>query len=105
MEGILPQYIVLKPTLLGGFKETDEWISLADSLGIQWWITSALESNVGLNAIGQYVATLNPKLPQGLGTGKLYDNNLTSPLSLRGEYLSYKLKGNEWDLSAIEKVL
>ena len=76
LETIKPQYIILKPSLIGGFSGTDEWISLAENLGIGWWITSALESNIGLNAIAQYTFTKNPKIPQGLGTGGLFTLSL-----------------------------
>ncbi|WP_226064032.1 o-succinylbenzoate synthase [Kaistella polysaccharea] len=84
---IKPQYIILKPSLVGGFSGTDEWISFAESLGIGWWITSALESNVGLNAIAQYTFTKKPKIPQGLGTGGLFTNNLETRLVLHGDQL------------------
>ena len=77
---IQPQYIILKPSLVGGFAGTDEWISIAENLGIGWWITSALESNIGLNAIAQYTFTKNPHIPQGLGTGGLFTNNYDSCL-------------------------
>ncbi len=103
LEKILPQYIILKPTLLGGFKETDEWITTAQELNIAWWVTSALESNVGLAAISQYIAQFNNVMPQGLGTGKLYNNNLTSPLSLQGERLHYNLTTGVWDLKQLEE--
>jgi len=83
---IKPQYIILKPSLIGGFKGTDEWIEIAESLNIKWWITSALESNIGLNAIAQYTYTKNNALPQGLGTGQLYTNNIPSLLTIeKGE--------------------
>lgn len=100
---ILPQYIILKPTLLGGFKETNEWISLAKEFNVAWWITSALESNVGLTAISQYADQFATTMPQGLGTGALYHNNLTSPLSLSGERLFYNKTTGVWDLSIIEE--
>lgn len=90
LEEIKPQYIILKPSLIGGFSGTDEWISLAENLGIGWWITSALESNIGLNAIAQYTFTKNPKIPQGLGTGALFTNNFESVLQLDGDQLSMK---------------
>ena len=72
---IKPQYIILKPSLIGGFNGTNEWIQLAEKQNINWWITSALESNIGLNAIAQYTFTKNNPLPQGLGTGQLFTNN------------------------------
>lgn len=90
LEEVLPDYIILKPSLIGGFKGTLEWIKVAGELGIPWWITSALESNVGLNAIAQFTSTLYNPLPQGLGTGGLYSNNFESPLYLKGELLHYK---------------
>ncbi len=90
LEKIKPQFIILKPTLLGGLVETKEWIQLAENLKINWWITSALESNVGLNAICQFTAQYQPSLPQGLGTGQLYHNNIDSPLEVRNGYISYK---------------
>ena len=86
---IKPQYIILKPSLVGGFQGTQEWISLAEKLNIGWWITSALESNIGLNAIAQFTFTLNSSLPQGLGTGGLYTNNFDSPLEVKEGQLWY----------------
>ena len=80
---IRPPYIILKPTLAGGFAGSDEWIQLIEEQGGDWWITSALESNIGLNAIAQYTYTKNNPLPQGLGTGQLYTNNIDSPLTIR----------------------
>lgn len=90
LEQIMPQYIILKPSLIGGFKGTLEWIGIAGELGIPWWITSALESNIGLNAIAQFTSTFYNPLPQGLGTGQLYTNNIESPLKVKGEWLSYE---------------
>ena len=87
LETIKPQYIILKPALVGGFSGSDEWISLAENLGIQWWITSALESNIGLNAICQYTYTKQNPLPQGLGTGALFTNNFDCRLDLRGDQM------------------
>ncbi len=88
LEKIVPQYIILKPSLVGGFKGCMEWISVAGELGISWWITSALESNVGLNAIAQFTSQFYNPLPQGLGTGQIYTNNFESKLKLDGEWLS-----------------
>lgn len=90
LEEIRPHYIILKPALVGGFSGTDEWITAAENLNIGWWITSALESNIGLNAIAQFTATKNNPLPQGLGTGSLFTNNFESALVLQGEQLSFK---------------
>ena len=89
-----PPFIILKPTLLGGFAHCREWIELAEGLGIGWWMTSALESNVGLNAISQFTASFNPTLPQGLGTGQLYHNNIASPLRIDNGHLQYATKGD-----------
>ncbi|SMO75325.1 o-succinylbenzoate synthase [Chryseobacterium rhizoplanae] len=90
LEKIQPQYIILKPALAGGFSGSDDWISLAENLNIGWWITSALESNIGLNAIAQYTFTKKNPMPQGLGTGALFVNNFESDLELRNELLWFK---------------
>ena len=95
---IKPQYIILKPSLVGGFQGTKEWISLAEKLNIGWWITSALESNIGLNAIAQFTFTLNSSLPQGLGTGGLYTNNFDSPLEVTEGQLWYNTDLN-WSIN------
>ena len=89
LKTINPQYIILKPSLVGGFKGSKQWIDLAEENTIGWWVTSALESNVGLNAIAQWTATLNNTLPQGLGTGGLFTNNFESPLEVKNGYLHY----------------
>ncbi|MBE4947836.1 o-succinylbenzoate synthase [Chryseobacterium culicis] len=91
LETVKPQYIILKPALVGGFSGSDEWISLAESQHIGWWITSALESNIGLNAIAQYTFTKKNPMPQGLGTGALFVNNFESDLELRNELLWFKI--------------
>lgn len=98
LDQLRPPYIILKPTLIGGLAAADEWVALAEKRNIGWWATSALESNVGLNAIAQWVATYAPALPQGLGTGQLYHNNLDSPLHIDRGHLTY-LPDREWDLS------
>jgi o-succinylbenzoate synthase len=97
LEILGPQYIILKPSLLGGFQMTDEWIDCADPLKIGWWITSALESNIGLNAICQYTYEKHrpPHFPQGLGTGGLYHNNIQSPLHVTSGQILYE-KGGQW---------
>lgn len=100
LEQIKPAYIILKPSLIGGFRESEEWIRLAEKHNIGWWITSALEANIGLNAIAQWTFTLNSSLPQGLGTGQLYQNNIPSPLEIRDAKLFYNPQIN-WDLSSI----
>lgn len=97
METIQPQYLIFKPSFIGGFKGTQEWIDLCDEFKTPWWMTSALESNIGLNAIAQWTATLNNDLPQGLGTGQLYTNNFDSPLRVNGGLLQYK-NGGEWNM-------
>ena len=97
LQTIKPQYIILKPTLVGGFKGSQQWIDVAESNKIGWWVTSALESNIGLNAIAQWTYTLNNTLPQGLGTGGLFTNNVQAPLVVRSGRLFYDLKTN-WNL-------
>ena len=94
---IKPHYIILKPSLCGGFLGSNEWIELANKHSIGWWITSALESNIGLNAIAQWVATLNTKMPQGLGTGNLYINNIPSPICQIDDVLTYD-KNLSWQI-------
>ncbi|GHA37514.1 o-succinylbenzoate synthase [Salinimicrobium marinum] len=83
LQTIRPQYIIFKPSLIGGLKGTKEWRELAENHHIGWWITSALESNVGLNAISQFTYTLHSEMPQGLGTGGLYTNNFEAPLQVK----------------------
>lgn len=82
LDKIKPQFIILKPSLVGGFRGSQEWIQLAETRNIGWWVTSALESNIGLNAIAQWTYTLNSSMYQGLGTGGLYTNNFDSPLTI-----------------------
>ena len=100
LDYIRPAYVILKPALCGGFSGAEEWIAAAGECGAGWWVTSALESNVGLNAIAQWTASLgaslpadapcNPfRLPQGLGTGGLYTNNFQLPVSVDGESLRF----------------
>lgn len=84
---INPQYLVIKPNLLGGFVQSDLWIKQAEKRKIGWWITSALESNIGLNAIAQYAANLGVKTHSGLGTGQLYTANFTPYTHIRDGYL------------------
>ncbi len=101
LDMVHPQYVILKPTLCGGFSGSDEWIRLAEERNIGWWATSALESDIGLNAISQWVATYHPKMPQGLGTGQLYHNNIPSPLQLCGERLKYN-PATKWRIPPLE---
>lgn len=90
LDTIKPQYIILKPSLCGGFSGSDQWIALASKRHIGWWITSALESNIGLNAIAQYTFTKQNTMPQGLGTGGLFTNNSESHLNLNKNSLSFR---------------
>lgn len=94
LDAVRPPYLVLKPTLLGGHAATRRWIALAEARGIAWWITSALESNIGLNAVAQLTGEYDVgDFAQGLGTGQLYDNNLAAPLSIRAGALHYDPAG------------
>lgn len=95
LDTIKPQYIILKPSLTGALSGTNQWIKAATERGIGWWITSALESNIGLSAIARYTASLSTQMPQGLGTGGLYTNNIPSPLQQIGEVLTCNPQG-EW---------
>jgi O-succinylbenzoate synthase len=94
LQKIKPQYIVLKPSFVGGFRGTKEWIDLAKKHQIGWWITSALESNIGLNAIAQWTFLQNNSMPQGLGTGGLYTNNFDCPLEIKKGQLVYNSRLN-----------
>lgn len=95
---IQPQYIILKPSLVGGYRGSAEWIDLAEKQHVDWWVTSALESNVGLNAIAQWTYTLTNKMPQGLGTGSLFTNNIESPLMVDNGQLKYDIK-KHWNFN------
>ena len=95
---IKPQYLIFKPSFIGGFKGTLEWINLAEKHKIGWWITSALESNIGLNAIAQFAFMQNNRMPQGLGTGGLYTNNFDSPLEVKNGKLQYN-KEIKWNVN------
>ena len=109
---VKPDYIILKPSLIGGFVEANHWIDLAAEVDAAWWATSALESNVGLNAIAQWAADAISEdpmpLPQGLGTGSLFTDNIPSPLvvsggTLRMDHPAAQANGklHTWDLSSI----
>ena len=100
LELINPQYIILKPTLVGGLQKTKEWIDIAESLNINWWMTSALESNIGLNAISQFSAEFDNNLPQGLGTGSLYHNNIESPLTVENGFI-YIDNSKSWNFKSV----
>lgn len=95
---INPQYIILKPTLIGGFESSESWMQYAKQSNTGWWITSALESNIGLNAIAQWTFVLKSKLPQGLGTGSLFTNNFDSPLRVKNGTLRYQTNRN-WNFN------
>ncbi|WP_020527224.1 o-succinylbenzoate synthase [Flexithrix dorotheae] len=97
LDFIQPQYLIFKPSLIGGFKSTREWINQCEEKNIGWWITSALESNIGLNAISQFTGNYNIKIPQGLGTGQLYHNNIPSPLKIQNGNLHYD-HDKSWEL-------
>ena len=101
IEQVNPQYIILKPALAGGFGGTREWIDIAEQNNTGWWITSALESNIGLNAIAQFTYTLNNPMVQGLGTGGLFTNNIPSPLRIKNAQLFYDT-AEKWDLSNLK---
>ena len=92
MHLIQPQYIILKPSLIGGFKGCEDWIDISKRQKVGWWITSALESNVGLSAISQFTYSLQVNMPQGLGTGSLFTNNVESPLLVKNGHLHYDSK-------------
>lgn len=103
LKTIQPQYIILKPSLVGGFSGSEEWRRLAQELQIGWWVTSALESNIGLNAIAQWTSSLGVKVPQGLGTGSLFTNNFDSPLEVLQGELQYN-SAKSWDIQKIREV-
>lgn len=105
LASVRPHYIILKPTLHGAFSGAAEWIAIATELGIGWWATSALESNVGLNAVAQWCSTYPNAMPQGLGTGALYTNNVQLPLFVQGEHLFCKVEDTfpQQDFFAIGK--
>ncbi|WP_298765079.1 o-succinylbenzoate synthase [uncultured Polaribacter sp.] len=97
---VKPQYVILKPSLVGGFQGSKTWINIAKKHHINWWITSALESNIGLNAIAQFTFSLQNKLPQGLGTGGLFTNNFSSPLEVANGTLKYN-NSKKWNFNLI----
>lgn len=100
---VKPQYLVLKPALCGGFSGAESWIKYAIEEGIGYWVTSALESNIGLNALAQWTFNLDPKMAQGLGTGALYSNNFTSPLHLEADKLLFSPEATI-DRDALDKL-
>ncbi|MAG19622.1 MAG: o-succinylbenzoate synthase [Flavobacteriaceae bacterium] len=100
LDKIMPNYLILKPSLLGGFQSCEEWIALAQERSIGWWVTSALESNIGLNAIAQWTFSLSVKNHQGLGTGNLFTNNFESPMSVIKGNLYFDINQN-WKIPTI----
>ncbi len=98
IQTVNPQYAIFKPSLIGGFRGTLEWKKICEDNNTNWWITSALESNIGLNAIAQWTYTLNSKMPQGLGTGGLYTNNFESPLEIVDGNIKYN-PTKEWEIN------
>lgn len=100
IDTIIPQVLILKPALIGGFGACEEWERLIGDRGGEWIITSALESNIGLNAIAQYTAGKHPEAAQGLGTGQLFTNNFPSPYTVDAKGLRYRHSKN-WDFSAL----
>ena len=98
---IHPQFLVLKPSLHGGFGGCGEWIKLAGASNTGWWITSALESNIGLNAIAQWTSTLESHRHHGLGTGQLFMNNFDSPLYINNAELKFDAN-KTWNLSSLQ---
>jgi len=98
IQTIKPQYAIFKPSLIGGIRGTVEWKEACAAAKVDWWITSALESNIGLNAIAQWTYTLNSSLPQGLGTGSLYTNNIESPLEVENGHIQYN-PAKKWEIN------
>ncbi|MCB9166111.1 MAG: o-succinylbenzoate synthase [Flavobacteriales bacterium] len=103
LDHVKPRFIVIKPGLVGGWRAAEEWIALANDRDIGWWTTSALESNIGLNAIAQWTATISPEGAQGLGTGRVYTDNIPSPLHVEDGELCYRPEA-AWDLSRVNTI-
>jgi L-alanine-DL-glutamate epimerase-like enolase superfamily enzyme len=100
MDTIRPQFIILKPSLLGGWAQSEVFIEQAEKRNIGWWVTSALEGNIGLNAIAQWTFTLDNPMYQGLGTGQLFTNNIPSPLEISKAALFYN-PNSVWNVADI----
>ena len=100
LDRVNPPFIILKPSLHGGLHGCEEWITLADERKVGWWMTSALESNIGLNCIAQFTANHPLDMHQGLGTGMIYSDNVKSPLAVKKGALVFDSQEN-WDLSEI----
>lgn len=106
LDTVHPQFIILKPSFIGGWRGADRWIELAKERGIDWWATSALESNVGLNAIAQWAFTKANPIPQGLGTGSLFTNNFEGPYQVQGGILRLKSDiQTGWNLTQLKSIL
>jgi len=101
LDTISPAYLILKPSLHGGFANCEKWIELAKITNAGWWVTSALESNIGLNAIAQWTFLQNTKMEQGLGTGQLFTNNFDSPLEISRDLLWHRPERN-WNLTTLQ---
>jgi L-alanine-DL-glutamate epimerase-like enolase superfamily enzyme len=101
LEKIRPAFIILKPSLHGGFFGCHEWITLAKGANMGWWVTSALESNIGLSAIAQFTAQYNLSIPQGLGTGMIYNNNFSAPLEVFKGQLSHT--NTPWEIPWLDE--
>jgi O-succinylbenzoate synthase len=101
LDRIQPPIIILKPSLHGGLRGSEEWIALAKERKIGWWVTSALESNIGLNALAQFASNYDLDTHQGLGTGSIYNDNIGSPLQVEKGSLSYNSQIN-WDLTILD---
>ncbi len=102
LETVKPAYLILKPSLHGGLSGCEKWIELAGQNNCGWWVTSALESNIGLNAIAQWTFHIQAKNEQGLGTGQLFTNNFDSPLEISGEQLWFRPE-RSWNLQNLDK--
>lgn len=100
LERVKPGFIILKPALHGGLMGSAVWIAAAEKAGVGWWMTSALESNIGLNAIAQFTGQYPVEIHQGLGTGAIYDDNFSSPLEVRKGKLGLNSREN-WDLEEV----
>lgn len=101
LDQVKPQYIILKPSFIGGWRGSQDWVDRAEERNIGWWSTSALESNVGLAAIAHWTAQQQTTMPQGLGTGGLYTNNFPSPMTVEKGALQFN-PSQDWDLTALE---
>ena len=104
LSAIKPQYVIFKNSLIGGCQQADEWIHTCEKNNVKWWATSALELNIGLNAIAYHLSKYNNPLPQGLGTGKVFTNNIGSNLKLKNNVLTLENNSNDLLLSNTKKL-